>query len=263
MLFINRVGFAAITCFLLLTSCEKVIEVDLNTASPKYVIEAAVTNSHGPNRVRLTKTKKFDENNDFEGVSTAEVTIADDAGNTETLTYTVQGVYETSELVGIPGRTYFLTVNIGGKTFTAASVMPALVRLDSLYLETFTIFSDTIKVPTVKYKDPPGIRNFYRHILYVNNAKAESLYISTDERNNGRQIEKALPYSGDDGLKAGDIITIEMQTIGKAIYDFYFSLDQTKSQSAATPANPVSNINGGALGYFSAHSTQTKTFVVK
>lgn len=79
-------------------------------------------------------------------------------------------------------------------------------------------------------------------------------------------MERSLPFFGEDEeerIKAGDIITVEMQTIGKDVYDYFFSLDQTLSQSVATPANPVSNISGDALGYFSAHNVQTETFRVE
>jgi hypothetical protein len=103
-------------------------------------------------------------------------------------------------------------------------------------------------------------------LLYVNDIRAKSIYINTDERNNGNKAERALPYfeGGDENrLKAGDVIRVEMQSIERAVYDYFFSLDQTIEQDAATPANPVSNIAGGALGYFSAHSMQTATLVVE
>ncbi|WP_224996207.1 DUF4249 domain-containing protein [Cesiribacter sp. SM1] len=251
---------------LLLAGCEKVIEVDLNSASPKYVIEAVVTDGQGPQQVRITQTKNFDENNDFEGVGTAQVTIADDAGNSSLLSYTGGGLYETTALAGVPGRTYYLTVNAGEETFTATSAMPEPVALDSLYIEEFTTFGDPVKIPYISYNDPPVIRNYYRYLLYVNNVRAKSIYINTDDRNNGSPVERPLPYfeGGDeDRLKAGDIITVEMQSIEQAVYDYFFSLDQTIEQDAATPANPVSNITGGALGYFSAHSTQTATLEVE
>jgi hypothetical protein len=268
MSYLFRLFIATITCTLLFTSCEKVIDVDLNAASPKYVIEGVVTDGSGPHYVRITQTKNFDENNDFEGVSPAVVTLADDAGNTETLAYTGGGVYRTAALVGTPGSTYYLKIQVGGETFTAESAMPGLVSPDSIYLEEFTTFGDPIKIPYVVYQDPPGVRNFYRHLLYVNNVRAESLYISTDARNDGYQVERALPlFGGDDEdveeIKKGDRIRVEMQSIGKEVYDYFFSLDQTISQSAATPANPVSNIRGGALGYFSAHSVKTITTVVE
>lgn len=257
--------FTAIACLLLFSACERVIDVDLNSASPRYVIEGAVTDSREPQKVRITQTKNFDENNDFEGIASAEVIIADNAGNSEVLTYIYSGIYQTSELQPVAGRTYTLTVNVEGETFTAASTMPAAVNFDSLYLQTINGFSSQFKIPYVQYRDLTESRNYYRHILYVNGRKFSSIFISKDERNDDSLIERALPFFGgeDDRLKAGDSIRVEMQTIDRSIYDYLFSLDQTISQDAASPANPVSNIKGGALGYFSAHSVQTKTLLVE
>ena len=264
--YIKHLFITTITCILLFSSCERVIDVDLNSASPKYVIEGSITDAPGPHKVRITQTKNFDENNTFEGISNAEVTITDNAGNTETLAYTDGGEYQTVALEGVPGRTYSLIIRVAGNTFTAESTMPGPVSFDSLYVEEFKTFGESFKIPYVRYSDPPGIRNFYRHILYINNARAQSIYIGTDERKDGLQIERALPYfrgSEEDRLKAGDAVRVEVQVIERAVYDYFFSLDQTIDQDAATPANPISNIRGGALGYFSAHSEKTKTIVVE
>lgn len=261
-----RLFVIATTSILLLTSCEKVIDVNLNSASPKYVIEGVVADGSGPHFVRITQTKNFDENNDFEGVSPAVVTLADDAGNTETLAYAGKGIYQTSALVGTPGRTYYLTVQAGGETFRAHSAMPEPVSFDSIYVEEFTTFGNPVRMPYVLYTDAPGIKNFYRHVLFVNKVKVKSIYISTDARTDGYQVERALPLFDRDeekDLKRGDTIRVEMQSIGKEAYDYFFSLDQTISQSAATPANPVSNISGGALGYFSAQGVRTTAIVLE
>lgn len=261
---VKNISFLALACLLLFGACERVIDVDLNTASPRYVIEGTVTDGPGPHQVRITQTKNFDESNYFDGIGTAEVIIADDEGNSEILPYVRNSIYETTELWGVPGRTYTLTVNVGGETFTAACSMPAAVNFDSLYIQSISGFSNEFKIPYASYQDLPESRSYYRHILYVNERKFSSIFISRDERNDGSLIERALPFFGsdEDRLSTGDIVKVEMQTIDRSIYDYFFSLDQTISQDAASPANPVSNISGGALGYFSAHSVQTKTLEV-
>lgn len=48
-----------------------------------------------------------------------------------------------------------------------------------------------------------------------------------------------------------------MQCVDKAVNLYFVSMSQTNGESA-TPANPVSNIAGGALGYFSAYTKQIK-----
>jgi hypothetical protein len=50
------------------------------------------------------------------------------------------------------------------------------------------------------------------------------------------------------------------------VYNYFLQLRQSSGtgafNSTASPANPTSNITGGALGYFSAHTTQTQTITV-
>lgn len=51
-----------------------------------------------------------------------------------------------------------------------------------------------------------------------------------------------------------------LQAIDKSVYDYFSSLNKLSAggiNSSATPANPVSNVSGGALGYFSAHGERT------
>jgi hypothetical protein len=56
-----------------------------------------------------------------------------------------------------------------------------------------------------------------------------------------------------------------MRCIDKKVFDYLkqlSGLDPTNGQPT-TPANPTSNISGGSLGYFSAHTVQRKKTIVK
>jgi hypothetical protein len=54
-----------------------------------------------------------------------------------------------------------------------------------------------------------------------------------------------------------------MMCIENAVFKYWFSLNQsaTGNSQSASPANAVSNISGGALGYFSAHTVETREIV--
>lgn len=252
--------------FLLLVSCERVIDVDLNSAAPKHVIEGKITDEQRQYQVRITRTRDFDEDNVFEAVEDARVILSDEQGREENLINSGAGIYETVEMTGTPGRTYHLKATIDEQDFTASSTMPEPVFLDSLYVERFTGFGEAVLIPIVSYTDPPGTRNFYRHELYVNDARVLARYISTDKGIDGEKVERTLPFFSMDEdmrIEAGDTVVVEMQSITEPVYDYLFSLEQTINQSVATPANPVSNLNGGALGYFSAHTVQQKVLVVE
>jgi hypothetical protein len=69
-------------------------------------------------------------------------------------------------------------------------------------------------------------------------------------------IENKIP------IHSGDQLCVELQCIDRGVFDYYNTLQQTVEQSSATPANPASNITGGALGYFSAHTINRRQIVV-
>ena len=256
-------------CFtiLLFTSCEKVIELDLNDAEKKYVIEAVLTDQPGTAKVLLSQTKNFDENNNFPGISGATVRITETGGATTILAETSPGVYESSALTGMTGKTYNLSVTINGNNFSAACTMPQKVNLDTLYVTDEFFFTEYRKIANVEYRDPAGRGNSYRFIQYVNNLKEDQIMIEKDDYTDGRNIDSKLFFFSDDDknkIKSGDTLRIDMLCIDPAIYKYWFSLDRssTGQSGQATPSNPVTNMQGGALGYFSAHTFQTKTMIV-
>lgn len=258
-----------IVAALFFTSCEKVIDVDLNSAAPKYVIEAVLTDQPGSAKVMLTQTKDFDQDNFFPEVTGATITIAEQGGSTYPLTETASGVYQNSTLTGRSGKTYTMTVRVGSQVFTATSTMPQRVDLDTIYITDELLFTDTRKTVNVEYLDPPGRGNAYRFVQYVNEKKQHQVYVITDDYTDGNWINNKLFYFVDDesdpmNIKSGDTVRIEMICIDQPVYKYWYSLSRSAlgSSGQATPANPVSNIQGDALGYFSAHTSQTKSVIV-
>ena len=114
-------------------SCEEIITIDLNTASPRLTVTAIVTDQPGPYTVSLSKSESFFSSNDsFPAVSHAVVTITDNVGNSETLKESAPGNYQTTTLRGVNGRTYRLKIVAEGATYEASSYLPYPVALDSI-----------------------------------------------------------------------------------------------------------------------------------
>lgn len=93
-------------------SCEKVIDVKLDDADKKFVVDAVLTDQAGDCMVKLSQTKNFNEDNTFNGFSGAAVTIKDPEGNITTLAETAPGVYTNTTLKGASGKAYELTVTV-------------------------------------------------------------------------------------------------------------------------------------------------------
>jgi len=252
---------------LLFTSCTKEIDVDLNTAEPKIVIEGNITNEPGPYTVRISKTVNFSESNTYPPVSGALVIISDNSGITDTLSETSPGVYKTSVLAGIPGRTYNLEVIAEGKNFYATSTMPQVVNLDSLAFELFTNKGNSggkeyLTLPL--FTDPAATVNSYRFIQTVNGVLDKTYFVLNDNTFNGLENSQLL-FNPDAEIKTGDTVSVEFRCIDKTAYDYFYTLSQftTDGPYSTTPTNPPNNITGNvALGIFSAYTVQKKNKVV-
>jgi hypothetical protein len=241
-------------------SCEKVINVDLKNAEPKIVIEGIVDNSGNPAAVKISKSVSFSAGNTYPAVSGATVKITDGAGNSFTLTEGAAGTYSNALLKGVPGKTYNLSVTAEGKNYTATSIMPQQVPLDTLIQDTVRI-SGTVKVVNAIFSDPPGFGNNYHLVQIINGKRNASIFASDDLYTDG----SATPFQLDDGdkkLKTGDVVLVEMQCIDYKVYRYIKGLSDLRDANTV-PANPDTNISGNPLGYFSAHTSEKKTIVIR
>jgi len=264
------VSIFTLELFVLFSSCRKVIDVDIKDAEPKYVVEAIVSDSTGETKVLLSTTKNISENNDFPGISGATVTITDNTGIITVFTETTAGYYEAPGFTGEPGKTYSLYINLNGQVFTASSTMPQKINLDTLFTSNEILFGETRKLANIAYQDPPGKGHCYRYVQYVNGKKTKPIFANNDDYSDGKYVETKLWYlvdedeNKDEEIKSGDTVRIDMLCIEPAVYKYWFSIYQsaTGNSQSASPANPVTNIKGGALGYFSAQTIQTRSVLV-
>jgi hypothetical protein len=244
-----------------LSSCEKVIELDLGKTEPTLVIEGNITNEAGPYFVKLTKTVDFNAASTYPAVTGATVVITDNAGQRDTLTNTGNGVYRTNSLQGIIGRTYNLNVVADGKTYTAQSTMPQNVMFDSLRYISFEFGGTTQYAVVPVFKDPIVVGNNYRFVLKVNGVLDKTYLVDNDNVNNGKVNQRPF-RSNDIEIKNGDVVQVEMQCIDAGAYLYYFTLSQAQGNGpggGTTPSNAPNGITGEALGFFSAYTTQSKS----
>ena len=144
--------------------------------------------------------------------------------------------------------------------------MPLPVSLDSVST-TNSQFNKgkNQKVLTVHFADPPNIANQYRFVLYVNSVQVKTIFAFDDDFSDGRNVNIDL-YENDIDIFPGDVVSIEMQCLDKPVYTYWFTQQQQQANNpggGVAPSNPPTNITPTTLGYFSAHTTQQLTFVVR
>jgi hypothetical protein len=259
---------SSILATFLFASCEKEIDIDLNTSRPQIVIEANISDEPGPHTVKLSKTVNFSDANTYPPVTGALVIISDNTGVTDTLTEAVPGLYQTHSITGTQGNTYTLKVIAEGRQYNAVSTMPYKINLDSIQ---FDLFDDPDEsgitfsiVP--RFLDPVEFGNSYRFFFSANGVADRSYQVTNDNIGNG-SINQQPFFSDDVKFREGDTVTVTMLCIDVNTYNYYYTLSQISESGpggGVTPSNPPNNITGNkALGVFSAYTIQTKTAIAQ
>ncbi len=252
--------FIAVFTLAVMASCTKKIDVNFDNAPAKVVVEGKI-NKNEYASVYLTKTLEVDQPQKNPPISGAIVVIADNMGNTETLSEVEPGLYHSSNLKGVEGRTYTLKVTTEGTTYTAQSTMPKEVPVDSLSIREFGGFGGSAEFVIIHYTDPIEMGNNYRAVLYVNDTLIPDIFIEDDIYINGNTREAVL-WSDEYELKPGDNIRAEINCLDRPVYEYLWQLyDVAGNSEVAAPSNPITNINNGALGYFSAQTSSVKQMV--
>jgi hypothetical protein len=239
------------TC-LVFTACQEEIDLDLKNAQTKTVIEGNITNTGDPATVLVSQTTAFKDSLFYKGLNGAVVTVTDGNNHTDTLQpitgLGVDGVYASFTLQTQVGQTYHLKVEVNGNTYESTSQVFPATPIDSIYI-TDGGFDDKPRL-TFDYHDPTGVENYYKADVNVNGLPKSTVEISDDMFTDG--LKKTISFGSVEDLATGDTLDIIFKSIDKNVYTYFSTLLSNTSLASAAPANPISNISNGALGYFNA-----------
>ena len=252
-----------------IVSCEKVIDLPLNEAEQKFVIEAVTSDFANDNYILISKTGTVYEQSVFEKVNNAVITVTDKNGIVTNFTEdgTNSGRYVNPAFLVTENNDYLLNVKIGTEEFTSKYSTQSKAVLDFIFTEKYAQSSsngtpvDSINLVYFAFTDNINETNYYRFKVFKNGKYTNQLYLGDDKLINGEQFVN-LFFA--DEFDSGDTVLVEMQNIDKANYTYFYSMSNAQSTSpfSATPANPVSNIEGGALGYYGAYLKDTMSLIV-
>ncbi len=118
--------------------CVDKVNLSIPAEELPFIIEGFVTDQPGPDTIKISKAFPVDGTYyDRVGIDGANLTISDDAGNSDGLIGLGKGLYVTNTLVGTIGRTYILrgTLPDGTSIESTAERMTPAGNLDSIFYE--------------------------------------------------------------------------------------------------------------------------------
>ena len=254
----------------MLTACEDVIDVDLNTSDPRLVIQANLNlreDGSSSSTVKLTTTAPFFENQ-IPVVDDALVSITDNNGNTFPFTYTQDGIYE-SDLTPEIDIDYTLNIIYQGENYTATQHLQTVPPLEFVEQRNDGGFTGEDIELKVFFTDPGGVDNFY--FFEGLSAKGDLLDTFFDEFFDGNRI---FGFFLVEDLEAGDEVTFNLYGVDEQFYNFMFvllqqSTDQSsgpfQTQPATVRGNIINetNIDNFPLGYFRVSEVSTIVYIVE
>ena len=249
-----------------LSSCEKVINLDLNDASPQIVVEAELVAGVNDVSAILSFTSSYYKVEEQEPVSEAMVSIMNEEGDITILEYEGEGIYTAMDYTAEEGKQYTLTVDLDDNIYQSTVKVPSSASLDSLSYR----FLDGMfgqeggYLVFLHFQDNPGEENFYRAFYDLNGEAQRStddVYILDDKFTNGSTIEIPLFV---DTFEEGDTVDVSFYSIDPETYDYILTLNTIigNGQPSAAPANPNSNFSNGALGYFAAYNGVEERIII-
>ncbi len=260
-------------------SCEEVVTIDTGDLAERVIIEGQVINAPDLTYVKITRSRDFYAEGPADRITDASVEVIVNGSETVTFIHNptgepfLEGYYlPIGGLIGEVGASYELRVNVDEVSYQATEQMMPVTTIDSL----------TSKFNEDEFEDPeiPGryyevllnaeepqetedryLFKFYRNDTLIRDFPTD-VYVAQDELLGDRIAELEIPgyYSVD------DLVRVEMYSLTQEAFVFYSDLANLLNGDGGMfsppPANPRSNLNNGALGYFQVSAVDMDEVIV-
>ncbi|WP_369995919.1 DUF4249 domain-containing protein [Winogradskyella sp.] len=222
--------------FILFLGCEDVIDVNLNEAQPRLVIEASINwlkNTTGNEQnIKLSLSSPFYDD-DIVPANNATVIITDENNTTFIFTENNEtGIYTNNNFIPAIDRTYTLTIDYNNEVYTATETLKSVVPIDYVEQNNDGGFAGEDIELKAYYTDPANEDNYYFFEFISDIPVTPTLEVYEDEFTNGNQI---FGYYTEEDLEPGDIVTIRNYGVSQQFYEFMFILLQQSSDEGGGP----------------------------
>jgi len=267
------------------SACTERIDIQLDSTYRRLVVDGAVTSDSIKHRVFLSLSSDYFSNNPAASLGNALVELFyEDQALRFPESSLLPGCYESPEAFrGVPGTTYTLVISqidVDGngidERYQAVSTMPGGSEIESVELKYFSAPVLSGHTVFLYAYNPVNQRDWFGFKLVKNgDVLTDSLtkytVLSDDLFDTGYFPGLPVGFLNDDNpreaVHAGDTITLEMDCIEQAYYNFVTEAQLEIAGNfplfSGPPANVRSNLDNGAQGFFAAYSIERFSLIVK
>ncbi|MFM9987519.1 DUF4249 domain-containing protein [Flavobacterium sp.] len=272
---ISNYLFIIITA-IFLTSCENPVDISLDTAQPKLVIDAVIKWQKGTSgneqKIKLTTTTDF-YTNIIPVVSGATVYVTNSTNTVFNFIETPNtGEYICTSFVPVVNENYTLTVINNGQTYKATDKLLATPNINNISQVSVPGVGGTDLIQVKFFYQDNGLEDNFYLIGFKNSTKAFTEFgVIKDRFFQGNQM---FGFYTDDKLKTGDQLDIYLQGISERYNNYMEKLLNIAATDGGNPfATPPATLRGNIinqtneenfpLGYFSLGEVDTDVYTVQ
>ena len=266
----------AIIIAVLVSSCEEVIQVGLDTAPPRLVIDGSIQwlkgTSGNEQKIKLTTTTGY-YSTAIPTVSGASVVVTNSDNVAFNFTEEVanSGIYLCHNFIPEMDKTYVLTVVLNGQTYTASETLKSVSPITTIEQNNDGGFSGNDIEIRAFYDDPAVVENYYL-FQFKSSTSVIPSYDATDDEFFQGNTNFQLYVNEDIG--AGDDVDITIYGVSKRYFEYMNKLILVSGGGSGGPfSTPPATVRGNivnqtnsnnyALGYFSASETDFRNYTVQ
>lgn len=266
--------FSLIFISLLFWSCEKVIDVDLETQEPKLVVESFINfsteNTPQQQVIQLQWTRPYFDNNK-KMISGAEITLRSITNqNSWVFNETQPGIYTNDHIEAAIGERFELQIEHNQQTYQAEETLYKVPEIQHIEERIFDSFLGKTTEVVAYFQDNASEENYY-FIQWFYNGKRKKQQLFSDEFFNGNLIDVSYSsYDDEDKVQPNTAITVSVTSLSKSGYNYLSKLLEVSANGGNPFASPMGVIRGNIknitqpkdypLGFFALTQTDTKVY---
>lgn len=242
---------------LILASCQEKVDIDLGDTEPKVVIEGYWSTDSSRSRIQVSKTIDYFSTDVPPPVTDAIVEVSD-GQTTLVLSHNGAGFYRPPHgYKADTGKTYYLKVIVDGVEYKSKSTLYPMFDVD----------------PNLQFDFKPAsgfIEEGYAVTYYSIDNRPQEVYTRFNFGQNDTIFDQEIIFTNADLIKgqtrpfelpfyraqSGDSVMLIFSSLDVPVATYFNALANLNSGAPGPfqtpPANPPTNIEGGAVGYFMA-----------
>lgn len=202
------------------SACEDVVEVNLEEAQPRLVVDAILEWKKGTNganqTIKLSRTRDFFDD-EPQPVSGATIKVNNSYGVEFAFEEVTSGEYMTDTFRPEINELYSLRIELDGNVYSAKETLKPVVPINFVEQIDEGGFSGEDIELKAYYTDPEAIENYYAFKFFAPFLAFPDLSVFDDEFNDGNQI---FGIFSEEDLEAGMDVKIQLYGISRNYYNF-------------------------------------------